>query len=181
MKRLFAPVIAVALFGWHAVAEDGPALPAPAKEHEWLKQFEGAWTTETEIFEKDKPSTKAKGSVSVRMIGGYWAMFEHAGDAGGTPFTGILTLGWDPEKKTYVATWIDSMTSVMWRYTGSVDAAGKTLTLDTEGPDFTNPGKTCKFRESLTFVDKDHMSYASTMELDGKWVNVLKMESTRKK
>src|SRR5262245_25227173 len=155
-------------------------MPKPQKEHEWLRQLTGDWETEGEIFgEPGQPTTKTKGSESNRMIGGFWILSEHKGDFFGTPFTGILSLGYSPEKKKYVGTWIDSVTSHLWTYTGSVDEAGKVLTLDAEGPG--HDGKPAKFREIVTVVDKDQKTFTSSIEKDGKYVTFLKMTYTRKK
>ena len=45
-----------------------------------------------------------------------------------------MTLGYDPVQKRFVGTFIGSMMTHMWIYNGTLDAAGKVLTLDTEGP-----------------------------------------------
>ncbi|KAF0244978.1 MAG: hypothetical protein FD180_2018 [Planctomycetota bacterium] len=182
MKRFLAAGLAAALLTWNATAEDGPSMPAPEKEHEWLKQLAGDWDGEAEMFGKPgEPSTKSKGTESTRLIGGFWAMIEYKGDADGTPFTGILTVGYDPAKKSYVGTWIDSMTSTLWQYKGSVDAAGKVLTLTTEGPSPWDPAKSATFRESIEIKDKDHKTFTSKIEKDGEWITVMRGEYTRKK
>jgi len=158
-------------------AQEGHKSPVPTKEHEWLKQIVGEWDTEGEItMEPGKPPMKTKGAESGRMIGGFWAMLETKAE-----FTGILTLGYDPEKKKYVGTWVDSTSGHLWTYTGSVDAAGKMLTLDSEGPTNEGPGKTAKYRETIEIKDKDHKVFTSSIEKDGKWVTPLTVKYQRKK
>src|SRR5262245_32653593 len=106
----------------------------PQKEHEWLKQLAGEWETEADIeTEPGKPPQKIKGTESGRMVGEFWAVLEIKGDFQG-PFTGILSLGYDPAKKKYVGTWFDSKSTHLWTYLGSVDDGGTKLTLETEGP-----------------------------------------------
>ena len=73
------------------------------------------------------------------MIGGFFLVAENTGTIMDMPFTGILTLGYDPKKQQYVGTWVDSFQGYLWTYTGEVDAAGKTLTLHTEGPSHAAP------------------------------------------
>ena len=53
----------------------------------------------------------------------------------------IMTLGYDPQKKRYVGTWIGSMMTHLWVYDGALDAAGKVLTLDAEGPAWPATGR----------------------------------------
>jgi hypothetical protein len=155
-------------------------MPKPQKEQEWLQQLTGDWETEGEIFgEPGKPPTKTRGSELNRSIGGFWILSEHKGDFFGTPFTGIFSLGYSPEKKKYVGTWIDSLTSHLWTYTGSMDEAGKVLTLEAEGPG--HDGKPAKFREILAVVDKNQKTFTSSIEKDGKDVTFLKLPYARKK
>ena len=164
-----------------AWTQDAPQLPKPQKEHEWLQQLVGEWDTEGEaILDPGQPPVKTKGSESNRTIGGYWVQGEHKGEFMGTPFTGILTLGYSPEKKKYVGTWVDSMTSTLWTYEGTVDAGGKTLTLLAEGPG-PEPGKRLKFREAIEVKGKDHKVFRSEVEKDGKWVTHLTMQYRRRK
>jgi hypothetical protein len=154
--------------------------PKPQKEHDWLRQIVGEFDTEAEIIgEAGQPPLKTRGRESSRLIGGFWMLSEHRGDVLGTPFTGVLTLGYSPENKCYVATWIDSLSSRLWTYRGSVDADGKILTLDTEGPG--QDGKPAKFRETIEIKDQDHKVYTSSVEKDGKWVTFLKMQYSRRK
>jgi uncharacterized protein DUF1579 len=180
MKKVL--LVAFAVAAGSAAAPAAQEGPKPQKEHEWLQQLVGEWDTEGEaVAEPGKAPIKVKGSESGRMIGGFWALLENKADFLGTPFTGILTVGYDPEKKKYVATWFDSMNSYLWTYTGSVDAAGKVLTLETEGPCNDGPGKTAKFKESTEIKSKDHKVFTSMIERDGKWMTVVTINYRRKK
>src|SRR5688500_4131390 len=88
-----------------------PVLPAPVKEHEWLKQFVGEWQSDVEItMEPGKPPMKGKGTERTRMLGGFWVVGEGTGEMEGmpAPMTSRLTLGYDPQKSKYVGTWVDS-------------------------------------------------------------------------
>jgi hypothetical protein len=179
--KTIAAVLAVAAFAAApGPAQDMPDFPKPQKEHEWLAQLAGEWTSEAEIImDPEKPPMKTKGTETSRMIGGFWFFAENKGDMMGAPFTGLLTLGYSPEKKKYIGTWVDSMTSVLWTYEGSVDAAGKKITIEAEGPGM--DGKPCKFREAIEVMDKDRKVFTSAMEKDGKFVNHLTITYTRKK
>ena len=92
-------------------------MPAPQKEHEWLKQLEGEWESEDEVvIEPGKPPVKSKGTESARSAAS-GSSAEKKGECMGTPFTGIMTMGYDAEKKKYVGTWVCSMCDLrLWKY-----------------------------------------------------------------
>jgi hypothetical protein len=180
----FACIAVSLLFGFGvAHAQEAPKLPAPQKEHEWLKLLVGEWESESEcIAEPGKPPVKAKGTESARSLGGFWVLGEGKSEMGGMKFSNVLTIGYDPEKKKYVGTWVDSLTSVLWKYEGTVDATGKILTLETEGPCPMAPGKISKFKEVIEFKTPDHKVFTSSMQGDdGKWVTFVTVNSKRKK
>jgi hypothetical protein len=160
-----------------------PAMPAPVKEHAWLDQFVGEWETEAEIScDPGKPPMKCTGTESARMLGGFWLVAQGQSNMGEMPFANVLTLGYDPQKQKYVGSWIDSMTSYLWKYEGAVNAAGTTLTLDTEGPCPAGPGKLSRFKEVTEFKSKDHRVFTSSIQgEDGKWNTVVTVNFRRKK
>src|SRR4051812_41313590 len=130
----------------------------PQKEHQWLQKFVGEWTTEAEaIMEPGKPPMKFAGTDSVRTLGGLWVVCEGRSEmpGGGTGNT-ILTLGYDPVRKRFVGTFVGSMMTHQWVYDGELDAADKVLTLDTEGPSFTDPKKLVKYKDVMEFKADDH-------------------------
>ncbi|MGI8602057.1 MAG: DUF1579 domain-containing protein [Verrucomicrobiales bacterium] len=185
MKKTMIAWFAVALLSGATLleAQELPKMPPPVKEHAWLQQFAGEWESDVEIFmEPGKPPMKAHGIENARMIGGFWVVADGKGEMMGMPFIHQLTLGYDPEQKKYVGTWIDSMSSYLWKYQGSVDASGKKLTLETEGPCPMAPGKLSKFKEITEFKSNDHKVFKSEMlGDDGKWRTVVTVDSRRKK
>jgi hypothetical protein len=159
-----------------------PPLPAPQKEHEWLKQLEGEWITEAEaVVGPGQPPIKIKGTEVVRSLGGYWTVGEFKTDFMGTTITGIQTLGYDAQKKKYVGTWVASVDGHLWKYEGTLDAAGKVLTLNTEGPNMEAQGKMTKMKDVIEIKDKDHKVLTSFMlNDDGKWVQFYTSNARRK-
>jgi hypothetical protein len=62
----------------------------------------------------------------------------------------------------------------LWVYDGSLDESGKKLTLETEGPDFANEGKTTSYRETIELLSNDHRTFSSSMlGADGKWTTFM--------
>lgn len=144
----------------------------PQKEHEWLHKFVGEWTSEAErVMGPDQPPAKFTGTESVRSLGGVWVMCEGQGEMpGGGAATTILTLGYDPVRKRYVGTFLGSMMTHLWLYDGSLDPAGKVLTLDTEGPNCAVEGTMAKYKDVIEFQSDDHRVLTSHMRgEDGTW------------
>ena len=141
-------------------------------EHEWLSQFVGEWVGEGECpAGPDSPTTKFSVRESGRMIGDAWLALEATGQMpdGGASRT-IMTLGYDPAKGKFVGTFIGSMMTHLWVYSGSLDAQRRVLTLEAEGPDFANPGRTLLYQDIVTKVADDHRKLESRSRgEDGTW------------
>lgn len=144
----------------------------PQKEHAWLEQLVGDWTSECEATAMpDQPPTVLKGIERVRPVGGLWTVGEGETDMpdGGCGRT-VMTLGYDPTRKAYVGSFIGSMMPFLWTYTGQLDAAGRVLTLDAEGPGMAGDGKMAKYRDAIELVSKDHRILTSRfLGSDGQW------------
>jgi len=156
----------------------------PQKEHEWLQKLVGEWTCESEAKMKpDEPPTKSQGTESVRSLGGLWILAEGQGEMPGCgAATMLLTLGYDPQKKRFVGSWVGSMMTHMWVYDGALDATGTVLTLDTEGPSMAGDGKMAKYQDVIELKSDDHRILASqVLGDDGKWHRFMTATYRRKK
>lgn len=152
------------------------------KEHQWLDRFVGEWISESECsMGPDQPPSKTKGSEVVRSLGGLWIVAEGQGEmpSGGIGKT-IMSLGYDPQNHRYVGTFIGSMMTHLWIYNGSLDAEGKVLTLNTEGPNFSNSAMT-KYKDIIKFVSDDHRVLTSQiLGDDGNWLQFMTAHYRRK-
>jgi hypothetical protein len=160
--------------------------PQPQKEHQWLSKLVGAWTYETEAMgEPDKPSEKFQGSETVRSLGGLWFLGEGQGQMpGGGSANTLLTLGYDPQRQTFVGTWIGSMMTHLWVYTeGTLDATGHVLTMNAEGPSFSGEaGKTAKYRDVFELKTDDHRVLTAHVQGDnGEWTQLMTTHYRRQK
>jgi hypothetical protein len=144
----------------------------------------GNWTTEAEaIMEPGKPTEPMKGTETVRSLGGLWFLAEGQAEMpGGGMGTMLMTLGYDPQKKRYVGTWIGSMMAHLWIYDGELDAAGRVLTLNSDGPDMAAKGKMAKYKDVIEYKSDDHRMLTSNMlGDDGEWRQFVTANYWRKK
>lgn len=156
----------------------------PQKEHGWLTRLEGNWTMEAECsMGPDESSLKTQGTETIRSLGGLWIVGEGKGNMpDGTPAITQMTLGYDPVMKRYVGSWVGSMMTHMWIYNGQLDATGKILTLDTEGPSFSDPTKRSKYQDIIEVVSDDHRILKSQVQGDdGKWMHFMTAHYRRSK
>src|SRR5687767_9639368 len=156
----------------------------PQKEHQWLQKLVGEWTFEADAtMGPDQPPSKFKGIERVRSLGGLWVVAEGQGEMpGGGAATTIMTLGYDPQKKRYVGTWIGSMMTYLWIYDGELDEAKNILTLNAEGPNMQAEGKMAKYKDVIEFKSGDHRVLTShTPGDDGKWQQFMTCHYHRKK
>lgn len=144
----------------------------PQIEHQWLHKLVGEWTYEGECnMGPDQPPARSTGSERVRSLGGLWVLCEGQGEMPGCgPASMLMTLGYDPQEKRFVGTWIGSMMAHLWIYDGSLDAAGRALTLNAEGPSMAGDGKLAKYKDVIEIKSDDRRVLTSYMQGDdGKW------------
>lgn len=155
----------------------------PAKEHAWLKKLVGEWTFDAVCpgGPNGEGAMKHSGRESVRMLGDLWVLGEGSGQMpDGSPARMLLTLGFDPRKGKYVGSWIGSMMANMFVYEGTLSSDGKSLPLETDGPSFTDPAKTDRYRDEITFVSDTHRTLRSSVKgPDGTWQEFMKADYKR--
>lgn len=163
--------------------QNGPEMPGPEKEHEWLASLAGDWEAEGEVHvDADKPPLKTKGTEHARMVGKLWLLAEGHGQFMEMPVSSVLTVGYDPQKKKYIGTWIDSMTAYLWTYEGSLDEERQALTLISEGPCPMRPGEMSKFKEVIELKNKNLKVFTSSMqEENGEWTKLVTVRYHRQK
>jgi hypothetical protein len=157
--------------------------PEPQQEHQWLQRLVGEWVVEGECsMGPDEPPMKSTGREVVRSLGGLWTIGEGSGDSpGGGNCDSIMTLGFDPQTKRFVGTFIASMMTHLWPYNGTLDASGKVLTLDSEGPSIAGDGTMAKYQDIIEFLSDDHRTLSSQyLGPDGQWIPFMKAHYRRK-
>jgi hypothetical protein len=136
MKKTLLSALALSTLALAAPAlAQGPPMPQPGPEHELLKKDVGTWDATVEMtMAPGAAPTVSKGTEVVTMLGGFWQLSEFKSELMGQPFEGRGTVGFDPAKKKYVGTWVDTMTPGYATVEGTYDAATKTLTATMDGP-----------------------------------------------
>lgn len=147
----------------------------------FLQQLAGEWSVvaEATLGPGQEPIRRESREVG-RLLEGRWLVAESSGAVGDRSFTSILTLGYDPAEERFVGTWISSMQSHLWSYTGTLDDSGTVLTLQTEGPILGDPTTTAQYRESIEIHDADHKVMRSwILGPDGEWFEFSRAEYRR--
>lgn len=158
-------------------------IPEPQTEHLWLQQLVGEWTFESEcLMGPDQPPMKTTGSEVVKPLGKLWTIGEGTSDSPeGGPWNSIMTLGYNPEAKRFVGTFIASVMTHLWPYLGTLDASTKILTLDSEGPSFAGDGTMSKYQDIIEFITPDHRTLTSRVQSeDGSWHQFMSAHYRRK-
>ena len=154
----------------------------PELGHRWLQKLVGEWTYEGDAtMEAGKPGEKFRGTESVRSLGGLWIQNVGKGEMpdGDTAMT-VMTLGFNPQTKRYVGTWIGSMMTHLWLYDGELDAAERVLTLHTEGPAMGSPDQMAKYKDVIEIVSDDHRTLSShVLAEDGTWHDFMRADYRR--
>ncbi|MEW4487428.1 DUF1579 domain-containing protein [Thalassoglobus sp. JC818] len=164
-----------------AVGQETPDFPTPGPEHEWLEKFVGNWAlTSKAKMGPDQPDLECSGKMECQMLGGFWLINKMNNEMLGSTMKGVQTIGYDPAKKKYVGTWVDSVTSTFWVYEGTVNEAGNKITLEADGPNMMIPGETSTFRDSYEFLSPDHVVVTSSMKGDnGEWITFMSGDAKR--
>lgn len=179
--KTFALALLLALTA--APAQDMPEPARPGAQHVWLRQLVGEWSVVSEgSMGEDQPPFRLEFTEKVRALGELWVVAESTATFGDTPFTSMMTLGFDPARGTFVGTWIDTMQTHLWSYVGELDEARRVLTLEAGGPSWEDPKRMALYRDVLELVDADKKVLRSSVKNeDGTWTEFMKAEYRRVK
>jgi hypothetical protein len=142
------------------------------EQHHWLAQLVGSWRMEGEgDMGPGQPPFRSQGTETVRALGALWIVGEGQGSMpDGATGHMRLTLGYDPAQQAFVGNWVGSMMTHMWVYRGQLDASGRVLTLDAEGPSMAEDGATARYQDVITLVDANTRTlHSQTLDAQGRW------------
>ncbi len=157
--------------------EDASVKTEPEEAHRWLEQLLGDWTVRTEGV----PETGTPWTEKVRSLQGLWVVCEGQGTMPDGRFgQTVMTLGFNPETRRFVGTWVGSMMTHMWIYDGELEPDGLTLSLYADGPDFDAPGKLASYRDAITLEGHSRRWLAADVRTpDGAWKELMTAEYNR--
>lgn len=103
-------------------------FPQPTAEHNKMRELAGVWKVHSSFYmdpNPEAPPMEVEATETVEMFGPFWLRSDYESEFMGQPFRGHCTLGYDPEKKEYVSTWIDTMSPGFFHFRGNFE--GDTL------------------------------------------------------
>jgi Protein of unknown function (DUF1579) len=138
--------------------QDMPILK-PTEQHKKILSGVGEWEgTLTSYMTPDQKPATSPAHESVTPIGEFWVLSQFDCQFNGMPYHGSGHVGYDPEKKKYIGTWVDSMSSLFALMEGDIDPATKALVMHWQGRDMT--GKVVPHRsESVENGDTRTMTF----------------------
>ncbi len=156
-----------------------------SQEHKILKKDVGDWDSVMKIYPQgpDGPAIESKGEEHNRLIGdGMWLVSDFKSELAGVPFEGHGTFGYDPVKKKYTGTWVDSMKPTMDVMEGDYDAKTQTMTLITKTTD-PETGKPTKMKNVGKSIDKNTRTFTLSALVPGsenKYMKIMEIHYTRR-
>ena len=166
--------------------KDAPGFPPVERgpEHKVLGTLVGTWDAKVKFYFPDptKP-TESKGVMTRTMIlGGNFLQESFKGEFVGQKFAGLAIVGFDANKKKFVTTWCDSMSTSMTHMQGTYDPEKKTLTSVGEEIE-PNSKKKMKTRDVLRIISADEQTLDMYRQPDGeeKEFKIMEIVYTRKK
>jgi hypothetical protein len=177
--RITGALAAAVLF---AACAGGPAAAQAPDPVAFLEAMVGEWSIVAEgIPGPGLDPVRTESREVARLLDRQWLVAEaSAATPGGRPYTAIWTLGWNPHEERVVATWIASIQTHLWRFTGSLNESGTVLTLETEGPVMGGSGNTTLYRERIELLDGNRRETRSfILGPDGEWFEFARARYTR--
>lgn len=148
-------------------------------EHAILKKDVGTWNASMKLWAGSSEPIEAKAMEVNKMVGDLWVSSHFEGDVFGQKFTGSGTFGFDPDKKKFVGSWVDSSNPYSSHMEGTYDAKTKTMTMLTKGKD--PAGATTEGKNVQVYKDENTRIFTMYTKQGDRFVKVMEITYTRKK
>jgi hypothetical protein len=158
--------------------------PEASQEHKLLQKDLGVWDAVMKIWMQGPESDPitSQGVERNRPLGDFWVVSNYEGDLGGEKFAGHSQTGFDPVKKKFIGTWIDSMSPHLSQMEGTFDEATQELTMVMSMIDPATNQET-KAKTISKHIDKDTRQFTMFMEAPGVgdgWVKSMEISYKRR-
>jgi hypothetical protein len=178
--------LAASVLGGVSFAKAQQTPPKPTGEHKILAADGGTWDAAITSYQNgpDSEPTVTKGvEVNTVLSGGLWVSSTFQADFGGHAFEGRGQFGYDPIKKKYVGTWIDSMSPSLSVLDGSYDAKTKTMTYTGDGVCPIDGSKLVQRMVTTTKADgsREFTLYITGTPTGGKEAKIMHINYTKRK
>ena len=164
--------------------EAGPPPVERGPEHKVLESLVGTFDASVKFYFPDptKPTTSKGVMTRTMILGGNYLQESFTGEFFGAKFSGLGIIGYDANKKHYVTTWCDSMSTSMSIMHGSYDADKKTFTSVGEEIEPASKKK-MKQRDVLKIINADEQTFEMFRLLEGteKEFKIMDLTYTRRK
>jgi len=175
---------AIVLSAAAARAQETPPLMVPTPQHTEMAREVGVWDGESTTWaQPGAEPEKSKCVETNRMIGKMWLCSQFEGEYGGEKFVGEMHMGYDPVKKKYVGTWVDSISPFMYTLEGEYEIPTHTLTIVMNGTSALT-GKPETAKNTTRYVDENTKVFEMHMPVEGKdgeWWKMMEIKYTRRK
>ena len=165
-------------------AQEGQEQRAEQHPSAFLQKLVGEWSVTTyAVMDPDQDPYRFEGRETGRMLGRQWFVSEFYSEVEGVVIESILTIGYDPAKEKFVASYANSNQPMLWTYEGTLNDEGTKLTLKTEGPFMGDPDQTAEYRVVIERKDADHWTMGSQIQVpdEEEWFEFLSFVYEREK
>lgn len=95
----------------------------PGENHKRLEYYVGEWDADVKMWmDPQSPANESKGTAQAELIlGGRYLQMKYKGVFMGTPFDGMVIVGYNNHKKVYQSMWLDSMSTAFYLMEGTCE------------------------------------------------------------
>ena len=158
-------------------------LAKPGKEHEMLSRHAGDWNVTMKTWmNPGEPPAENQGTSRTQMIlGGRYLAEAFRGDFNGMAFEGYGIIGFDNFRKRWWQTWMDNMSTSVYKAEGTASADGKTITISGKSDRAMQNRKDVEMKGVYRFIsDNEYVFETYDVAPDGHDVKTMEIHYKRK-
>lgn len=166
----------VALAATPVFTSQDVAMPQPTEHHALVLRGVGEWKGKLQNFVPGMEGV-VDAKQTVKPVGKFWTQTRFSCQFMGETYVGTGCQGYDPAKKKFIGTWVDSMSSYFAKMEGDYDAKTNTLTMRWQAPDM--EGKMQWHRQHTVQKENSYRSVFYMGEGEGTKTMVIEMERVK--